>query len=153
MTIGEAVALTRRSFVGKMISLLFNTLSRFIIALLPRSKRVLISWLQSLSTLILESKKIISNLNLRGSNNLSEIFPFSYQRRFSSLIGVDVSVKKISTSFFFSKIKNITKGTFFFLKTLILSKNPDQLIPNFTVASHCVKSPVLPWTCCSLSRC
>ena len=111
MTVGEAIALTRWTFVGKVISLLSNTLSRFIIALLPRSKRVLISWLQSLSTLFLESKKIISNLNLRGSNNLSDIFPFSYQQRFSALIGVDVSVQKNSTPFFFSKIRNITLTT------------------------------------------
>ena len=144
MTVGEAITLTRWTFVGKVISLLSNTLSRFIIALLPRSKRVLISWLQSLSTLFLESKKIISNLNLRGSNNLSDIFPFSYQQRFSSLIGVDVSVQKNSTPFFFSKIRNITKGTFIVWKTLILFKNPDQLISNFAVASYCIKSPVLP---------
>ena len=129
------------------MSLLFNMLSRLVIAFLPRSKCVLISWLQSLSTLILESKKIISNLNLRGSNNSNEIFPFSNQQRFSSLIGVDVSVQKNSTPFFFSKIRNITKGTFIVLKTLILFKNPGQLISNFTVASYCIKSPVLPWTC------
>ena len=144
MTPGKAIALTRWTFVGKVISLLFNTLSRFIIALLPRRKCVLISWLQSLSTLFLESKKIISNLNLRGSNNLSDIFPFSYQRGFSSLIGVDISVQKNSTPFFFSKLRNITKGTFIVWKTLILFKNPDQLISNFAVASYCIKSPVLP---------
>ena len=48
-------------FVGKVMSLLFNTLSRFVIACLPRSKRLLISWLQSLSAVILESKKIKSD--------------------------------------------------------------------------------------------
>ena len=47
-------------FVGKVMSLLFNTLSRFVIAFLPRSKRLLISWLQSLSTVILEPKKVES---------------------------------------------------------------------------------------------
>jgi len=52
--------LTRRIFVGKVISLLFNTLSRFVIAFLPRSKPLLISWLQSLSSVILETKKIKS---------------------------------------------------------------------------------------------
>ena len=60
-------------------------------------------------TLSLESKKIISNLNLRGSNNLSEIFPFSYQQRFSSLIGVDVSVKKIPPHFSFLKSRTLLK--------------------------------------------
>ena len=50
MTTGKATALTTWTFVGKVTSLLFNTLSRFVIAFLPRSKSVLISWLQSLST-------------------------------------------------------------------------------------------------------
>ena len=52
--------LTRRTFVGKGMSLLFNMLSRFVIAFLPRSKRLLISWLQSPSAVILEPKKIKS---------------------------------------------------------------------------------------------
>ena len=54
MTTGKTIALTGWTFVGKVISLLFNTLSRFVIAFLPRSTRLLISWLQSLSTVILE---------------------------------------------------------------------------------------------------
>ena len=54
------IALTRRTFVGKVMSLLFNMLSRLVIAFLPRSKCLLISWLQSLSTVILEPKKIKS---------------------------------------------------------------------------------------------
>ena len=58
LTTGKTIALTRWTFVGKVMSLLFNTLSRFIIAFLPRSKRLLISWLQSLSAVILELKKI-----------------------------------------------------------------------------------------------
>ena len=58
MTTGKTTALTRRTFVGKVMSLLFNMLSRFVIAFLPRSKRLLISWLQSLSAVILEHKKI-----------------------------------------------------------------------------------------------
>ena len=52
MTTGKTTALTRWTFVGKVTSLLFNMLSRFIIAFLPRSKRLLILWLQSLSTVI-----------------------------------------------------------------------------------------------------
>ena len=60
MTTGETIALTRRTFVGIVMSLLFNTLPRFVIAFLPRSKRLLISWLQSLSAVILEAKKIKS---------------------------------------------------------------------------------------------
>ena len=58
MTTGKTRALTRCTFVSKVMSLLFNMLSRFVIAFLPWSKRVLISWLQSLSTVVLEPKKI-----------------------------------------------------------------------------------------------
>ena len=60
MTTGKAIALTRRTFVSKVMSLLFNTLSRCIIAFLPRSKHLLISRLQSQSTVILEPKNIKS---------------------------------------------------------------------------------------------
>ena len=58
MTTGKTMALTRWTFVGKVTSLLFNMLSRLVITFLPRSKRLLISWLQSPSAVILESKKI-----------------------------------------------------------------------------------------------
>ena len=57
MTTGKTIALTRWTFVGKLMSLLFNTLSRLVITFLPRSKRLLISWLQSPSAVILELKK------------------------------------------------------------------------------------------------
>ena len=60
MTTGETIALTRQTFVGKVISLLFNMLSRLIIAFLSRSKCLLISWLQSPPAVILELKKIKS---------------------------------------------------------------------------------------------
>ena len=58
MTTGKIIALTIQIFVGKVMSLLFSTLSRFVIAFLPRSKRLLILGLQSLSAVILEHKKI-----------------------------------------------------------------------------------------------
>ena len=58
MTTGKTIALTRWIFVDKVMSLLFHTLSRFVMAFLPRSRSLLISWLQSLSTVILESKKV-----------------------------------------------------------------------------------------------
>ena len=58
MTTGKTVTLTRQTFVSKVMSLLFHILSRLIIAFLPRSKRLLISWLQSPSAVILEHKKI-----------------------------------------------------------------------------------------------
>ena len=60
MTTGKTIALTRWTFIGKVMSLLFNMLSRLIIAFLPRNKRLLISWLQSPSGVILEPKKIKS---------------------------------------------------------------------------------------------
>ena len=60
MTIGKTIALTRGTFVGKVMSLRLNMLSRFVIAFLPRSKCHFISWLQSPSAVILESKKIKS---------------------------------------------------------------------------------------------
>ena len=61
-TTGKTKALIILTFVGKVMSLLFNMLSRFVIVFLPRSKRLLISWLQSLSIVILEPKKIKSTL-------------------------------------------------------------------------------------------
>ena len=61
MTTGKTIALTTRTFVSKVMSLLFLTLSRFDIAVLPRSKRLLILWLQSPSALILELKKMKSD--------------------------------------------------------------------------------------------
>ena len=60
ITTGKTIALTRWTFVGKVTSLLFNTLSRLVIAFLPRSKHILISCLQSTSTVILQPKKIKS---------------------------------------------------------------------------------------------
>ena len=60
MTLGKTIALTRWAFVGKVMSLLFNMLSRLVIAFLPRSKRLLILWLQSPSPMILEPSEIKS---------------------------------------------------------------------------------------------
>ena len=71
MTTGKTIALTRWTFVGKVMSLLFNMLSRLVITFLPRSMRVLISWLQSPSAVILESKKI-------KSLTISIVSPFIY---------------------------------------------------------------------------
>ena len=60
MTTGKTIALTRRTFVGKVMSLLLNMLSRLVITFLPKSKHLLISWLQSPSAVILELPKIKS---------------------------------------------------------------------------------------------
>ena len=61
MTAGKTIALTRQTFFSKMMSLVLNTLSRFVITFLSRSKHLLISWLQSPSTMVLEPKKIKSH--------------------------------------------------------------------------------------------
>ena len=61
MTTGKTIALTRWTLVGKVMSLLFNMLSRMVIAFFPRSKRLLISWLQSPSAVILEPQNIKSD--------------------------------------------------------------------------------------------
>ena len=70
MTTGKTIALARRTFVGKVMSLLFNMLSRLVITFLPRSKRLLISWLQSPSAVILEPKEIQSD-NVSVSPSIS----------------------------------------------------------------------------------
>ena len=68
MTTGKTIALTRWTFVSKVMSLLFNMLSRFVITFLPRSKLILISWLQSPSAVILEPKKL-------KSDTVSTVYP------------------------------------------------------------------------------
>ena len=71
MTIGKTIALTKQIFVGKVMSLLLNMLSRLVIIFLPRSKRLLISWLQSPSAVILEPQKIKSDTVSTGSPSVS----------------------------------------------------------------------------------
>ena len=68
VTTGKTIALTKWTFVGKVLSLLFNMLSRLVITFLPRSKRLLISWLQSPSAVTLEPPKI-------KSDTVSTVFP------------------------------------------------------------------------------
>ena len=70
---GKTIALTRWTFVGKTMSLLFNMLSRLVIVLLPRSKHLLISWLQSPSTVILEPKKIKPSDRVQSSKHDTHI--------------------------------------------------------------------------------
>ena len=71
MTTGKTIALTRRTLVGKVMSLLLNILSRLVITFLPRSKRLLISWLQSPSAVILEPPKIKSDTVFTVSPSIS----------------------------------------------------------------------------------
>ena len=74
MMTGKTVALTRRTFVSKVVSLLFNMLSRFVIAFLPRSKRLLISWLQSPSAVIFGClyicNYILGSISVGGQDSL-----------------------------------------------------------------------------------
>ena len=86
MTIGKTIALTRWTFVSKVMSLLFNMLSRLVIAFLPRSKCLLISWLQSLSTVILEPKKIKSLIASIVSPSI-----FSSTKYFFATVSLDIS--------------------------------------------------------------
>ena len=71
MTTGKTIALTRWTFVSKVMSLFFNMLFRLVITFLPRSKRLLISWLQSPAAVILEPKKIKSDTVSTGSPSIS----------------------------------------------------------------------------------
>ena len=81
MTTVKTIALTRQTFVGKVMSLLFNMLSKLVIIFLPRSKRLLISWLQSSSAVILEPPKI-------KSATVSTVSPSIYQE----VMGLDAMI-------------------------------------------------------------
>ena len=93
MTTGKTTALTRRTFVGKVMSLLFNMLSRLVITFLPRSKRLLISWLKSPSALILEPPKI-------KSDTVSTVSPSTSHE----VMGPDVTVSEIVFRFTFPTV-------------------------------------------------
>ena len=88
-TTGKTIVLTRQTFVGKVISLLFNMLSRLVITFLPRSKRLLISWLQSPSAVILEPKK---NKVWHCFHCLPIYFPWSDGTRYHDLRFLNVEV-------------------------------------------------------------
>ena len=75
MTTGKTIALTRQTFVDKVMSLLFNMLSRFLIAFLPRSKHLLVSWLQSPSAVILQPKK---KSLIQSAGDLQDPYPLLY---------------------------------------------------------------------------
>ena len=87
MTTGKTIALTRRTFVGKVMSLLLNMLSSLVIAFLPRSKRLLISWLQSPSVVILEPRKVKSDTVYTVSPSICHevMGPHDYPLQYSCL--------------------------------------------------------------------
>ena len=109
MTTGKTIALSRQTFVGKVMCLLFNMLSRLVITFLPRSKRLLISWLQSPSAVILEPKKIKSDI-------VSTVFPsISHE-----VMGPDAMI------FVFSMLSfnpTFSLSTFTFIKRLFSSSS------------------------------
>ena len=81
MTTGKTIALTRQTFVGKVMSLLFNMLSRLVIAFLPRNKHLLISWLQSPPAAVLESRKIKSLTVSIVSPSICWLYrPFNFEK-------------------------------------------------------------------------
>ena len=98
------MALTRWTFVGKVMSLLFNILSRLVVTFIPRSKRLLISWLHSPSTVILEPKK-------RKSVTVSTFSPFIFHEVMGldavSLVFQMLSFKPASSLFSFTFIKSL----------------------------------------------
>ena len=97
MTTGKTIALTRRIFIGKEMFLLFNMLSRLVVAFLPRSKHLLISWLQSPSAVILEPKKIKSLTVTLGLDWIGSYFYLSTVWM-SGFIGVQFSHSVVSDS-------------------------------------------------------
>ena len=96
MTTGRTIALTRRTFVGKVMSLLFNMLSRLVITFVPKSKHLIILWLQSGSAVILEPKKIKSATvftfppsicqEVMGQMPWSSVFELSFKPAFLTLL-------------------------------------------------------------------
>ena len=119
MTTGKIIALTRRTFVGKVVSLLFNMLSRLVITFLPRSKCLLISWLQSPSAVILETKKIKSDTVSTVSPSISH-----------GVMGPDAM---ISVFWMLSFKPTFSLSSFTFIKTVwppdakswLIGKDPD----------------------------
>ena len=104
MTNGKTIALTRWTFVGKVMSLLLNMLSRLVITFLPRSKRLLISWLQSLSTVIWEPRKI-------KSDTVSTVSPSISHEVMGSGAMILVSQPGLEPTPPASRVQSLTTGT------------------------------------------
>ena len=135
MVTGKTIALTRWTFVGKVLSLLFNTLSRLVIAFLPRSKRLLILWLQSLTAVILEPPKIKSATvstvypsichEVMGLNALILVFRMlSFKPTFS--VSSFTFIKRLFSSSSLSAIRVVLSA---YLRLLIFL--PAILIPDY----------------------
>ena len=123
MTTGKTIALTRWTFVGKVMSLLFNMLSRLVITFLPRSKRLLISWLQSPSAVILKTRKI-------KSVTVSTVSPSI----FHEVMGPDAKYILILPPFYVKQVwNNVLINTYAFLRFVSVSffSLHDKLLQNF----------------------
>ena len=112
MTTGKTIALTRRTFAGKVMSLLFTMLSRLVITLLPRSKRLLISWLQSPSAVILELRKIKSaTVSTVSPSICHEVMgPESEEELKSLLMKVKEETEKVGLKLNIQKTKIMASG-------------------------------------------
>ena len=116
MTTGKTIALTRQTFVGKVMSLLFNMLSRLVITFLPRSKRLLISWMQSPSAVILEPRKIKSDTvspsishEVMGSDAMIVVFwMLSFKPTFS--VSTFTCIKRLFSSSSLSAIRVVSSA-------------------------------------------
>ena len=141
-TIGKTIALTIRTFVGRITSLLFNTLSRFVIAFLPRSNHLLISWLQSPSIVMLEPKKRKSVTTSTYSPSLcckamgpdAIILVLFFFLIFSFKLALSLSsftlIKRLFSSYSLSAIREVSS---IFLRLLMLF--PPILIPSCSSSS------------------
>ena len=163
MTTGKTIALTGRTFVGKVMSLLLNMLSRLVITFLPRSKRLLISWPQSLSAVILEPRKIKSDTVSTVSPSISHevmgpdaiIFVFrmlSFKPTFS--LSTFTFIKRLLSSSSLSAIRVVSSAylrlLIFLLSILIpacVSSSPAFLLiySAYKLLSH-VQFFATPWT-------
>ena len=114
MTTGKTIALTRRSFVGKVMSLLLNMLSRLVITFLPRSKCLLISWLQSPSAMILELKKIVSHC----FHCFSIYFPWRDGTGCDDLTFLNVELNPTFPFSSFSSIKRLFSSSLYAMKVV-----------------------------------
>ena len=142
MATGKTIALTRQTFVDKVMSLLFNMLSRLVITFLPRSKRLLISWLQSPSAVILESNKIKSDTVSTVSPSISHevmgpdamillFWMLSFKPTFS--LSSFTFIKKLFSSSSLSAIKVVSSA---YLRLLIF-------LPALLIPACASSSPVL----------
>ena len=138
MTTGKTIGLTRRTFVGQVMSLLFNMLSSLVITLLPRSKRLLISWLQSPSAVIWENKKIKSDTVTTVSPSISHevmgpdamilvFWMLSFKPTFS--LSTFTFIKRLFSSSSLSAIRVVSSAYLRWLIFLLAILIPDCVLP------------------------